>query len=104
MSTAAFSAPSVPVPGNFVCRPKDSKVKRDAGQLKIGLLIRVPEGWNEETDLTPDCESAVNDAARLCENLGHVVEEVPAAQLSYPEIPLHVVSAQKANYFAWQHN
>jgi amidase len=51
------------------------EVGRNAGRLKIGLLTRVPEGWNEETDLHPDCETAVKDAARLCESLGHIIEK-----------------------------
>jgi len=67
-------------------RPFLKEVGRDVGRLKIGLLTSVPEGWNEETALHPDCEAAVKDAAQLCEDLGHSVEEVPTAQLSYPDL------------------
>jgi amidase len=63
------------------------EVGRDAGQLKIGFLSRVPDGWNEDTDLHPDCVNAVQDAARLCEALGHNVEEVDPAKLFYPKVP-----------------
>ena len=68
-------------------RPFLEEVGRDAGRLKIGFLTRVPEGWNEETELHPDCEIAVKDAAQLCEGLGHIVEEVSAEPLSHPDIP-----------------
>jgi amidase len=63
------------------------EVGRKVGRLKIGFMTRVPEGWNAETPLHPDCEHAVRDAARLCESLGHVVEEIQCNQLSYPKIP-----------------
>jgi amidase len=68
-------------------RPFLEEVGREAGRLKIGFLTRVPEGWNEETELHPDCEIAVKDAAQLCEGLGHIVEEVSAEPLSHPDIP-----------------
>ena len=68
-------------------RPFLKEVQRDAGRLKIGLLTSVPEGWNEETALHPDCKAAVKDAAQLCQDLGHTVEEVSAVQLSQPDLP-----------------
>jgi amidase len=68
-------------------RPYLEEVARDPGRLKIGFLSSVPGGWNDETDLDPDCKNAVNEAARLCESLGHTVEEVSADKLSYPEVP-----------------
>jgi Asp-tRNA(Asn)/Glu-tRNA(Gln) amidotransferase A subunit family amidase len=49
-----------------------SEVGAPVGQLRIGLALRTPSG--EAID--PECERAVRDAARLCESLGHRVEEV----------------------------
>lgn len=63
-------------------RPYLEEVTQDVGTLKIGLLTSVPEGWSLETQIHSDCEEAVRDAARLCESLGHVVEEVDANKLS----------------------
>jgi amidase len=69
-------------------RPFLEECGPDAGRLKIGFLTGIPEGWNDETDLHPDCANAVQDAARLCEALGHIVEEIVPAQLSHPKIPV----------------
>ena len=68
-------------------RPFLEEIRRDTGRLKIGFLTSVPEGWNEETALHPDCKAAVRDAAQLCEDLGHYVEEVAPAQLSHSNLP-----------------
>jgi len=68
-------------------RPFRQEVGRKTGQLKIGFLSSVPDGWNEDTGLHPDCIDAVQDAARLCETLGHHVEEVVPAKLGYSRIP-----------------
>jgi amidase len=62
------------------------EVNRDVAGLKIGFLISIPEGWSKETQVHPDCERAVKDAAQLCESLGHIVEEVTPDQLSHPNI------------------
>jgi amidase len=68
-------------------RPFLEEVARDTEPLKIGFLAEVPGGWNEETDLHPDCKLAVTDAARLCDSLGHTVEEISPDELSYPDVP-----------------
>lgn len=68
-------------------RPFLEEVGSEVQSLKIGFLTSVPEGWNEETALHPDCEAAVKDAAQLCEDLGHNVEEVSPVQLSHPDLP-----------------
>ena len=67
-------------------RPYLEETKRDAGKLKIGFLTSAPEGWGSVREIHPDCLSAVNDAARLCEDLGHQVEEVVPEQISNPDI------------------
>jgi len=50
-------------------RPYVDEVGVDPGRLRIGLLDASPAGR-----LHPDCVAAVNDVARLLEQLGHVVE------------------------------
>lgn len=69
-----------------VCRPVDGdpywleppatpfldEVGRDPGRLRIGFI---PGGLAGEA-IDPECAAAVADAARLCESLGHSVEEV----------------------------
>ena len=68
-------------------RPFLEETRKDVGCLKIGVLTSVPEGWNEETELHPDCDAAVRDAAKLCEDLGHQVDEVSEAHLSHSNLP-----------------
>jgi amidase len=67
-------------------RPYLEETKRGTGKLKIGFLTSAPEGWGNIREVHPDCLSAVNDAARLCEELGHHVEEIAPNQLSNPNI------------------
>jgi len=67
-------------------RPFLEEIGRSPGQLKIGYLSSIPEGWNEKTNLHPDCKDAVEDAAQLCQSLGHEVEEIEPNQLGYPKI------------------
>lgn len=65
----AFGAPS-PHEGSFA-----DAVRRDPGRLRIGLATRS----RGDGDLDPEVREAVLAAGRLCERLGHLVEEtVPA--------------------------
>jgi len=65
---------------------------RSPGHLRIAFLSRVPDGWNEETSLHPDCAAAVQDAARLCESLGHAVEETDPSALAWPKLPQRFIT------------
>jgi amidase len=90
-SAALLDATSGPDLGDpYQVRPKErpflEEVGREAGRLKIGFLTSIPEGWGMETQLHADCESAVKDAARLCESLGHIVEEIAPEELSYTNL------------------
>ncbi|MDE2357591.1 MAG: amidase, partial [Alphaproteobacteria bacterium] len=53
-------------------RPFIEEVGRDPGRLKIAFTTEAIAG----DQLDPDCKAAVLAAARLCESLGHAVEEV----------------------------
>jgi len=68
-------------------RPFLEEVGRDPGRLSIGFLTRIPDGWSDRTQVHADCEDAVEDAARLCAELGHRVEEVDPSPLSHPSLP-----------------
>lgn len=65
-------------------RPYLAEVTREPGRLRIAFSRSTPAG----TPLHADCVAAVEDAARLCESLGHDVEEatptVDAARLAGP--------------------
>lgn len=58
----------------FPPSPSDSYLSRvgaDPGRLRIGYSLKTPRGF----DVDPDCRRAVENTARLCEELGHIVEE-----------------------------
>jgi Asp-tRNA(Asn)/Glu-tRNA(Gln) amidotransferase A subunit family amidase len=66
-----------PEPGGYASlaapeRPFVEEVGRAPGTLRIGLLRRP----SLDLPVDPECGKAVDDAARLCESLGHRVEEV----------------------------
>ncbi len=55
-------------------RPYAEEVGRDPGRLRIGYSTVTPLG----DPLDPECVRAIEDAARLCESLGHdVIEAAP---------------------------
>jgi amidase len=65
------------LPGEPYALPKPtetflSQVGRAPGRLRIGFVTKQPDG----TALGADAAAAVTTAARLCEQLGHEVEEV----------------------------
>jgi Asp-tRNA(Asn)/Glu-tRNA(Gln) amidotransferase A subunit family amidase len=47
------------------------EIEQDPGNLRIALVFASPSG----TPLDPECQKAVSDAAKLCESLGHKIEE-----------------------------
>src|SRR5262249_39071826 len=69
---ADLGAPyAAPPPG----RPFAQEVGRDPGKLRIAFSKRSMLGHR----VHPDCVAAVDKAARLCESLGHRVEEAAPA-------------------------
>jgi amidase len=75
-SAALLDATSGPEIGSpyFVPPPTSTFVEAttaDPGKLKIGFSLKTIEN----DPLHPDCEDAVKDAAKLCTDLGHQVEE-----------------------------
>jgi len=60
-------------------RPYREEVGRDPGRLRIALATQPPSG----IPIHADCVAAARDAARLCESLGHHVEEAS------PQIDAH---------------
>jgi Asp-tRNA(Asn)/Glu-tRNA(Gln) amidotransferase A subunit family amidase len=72
-----------PYPAPPKARPYAEEVDREPEALRIGLLGETFNGLPTH----PDCRRAVEDAGKLCESLGHRVEE---AQLS---IDSHAIAA-----------
>lgn len=75
-SAALLDATAGPLPGDpFVAPPPVrsylEETRRDPGRLRIVFSTTSPLG----APVHPDCIAAVEDAARLCESLGHIVEE-----------------------------
>jgi amidase len=53
--------------------PEIGLVTRPGGRLRIGFFSEIGGG----TQAHPECVAAVTEAAKLCESLGHSVEEAP---------------------------
>ncbi len=68
----ATSAPEVGAPYGIPApaRPFLSEVGADPGKLRIAYFTKCGDH-----DVHPECVRAVEDAAKLCESLGHIVEE-----------------------------
>jgi amidase len=83
-SAALLDVTAGPAPGDpyGITLPKRSYLKeagRDPGRLRIAVSVSSPSG----TPVHPLCAEATWDAARLCEELGHIVE--PAEPRLHPE-------------------
>jgi amidase len=90
-SAALLDATSGPDIGDpYYAPPKErlflEEVGREPKRLKIGFLTAIPEGWSLQTQIHRDCQRAVKDAARLCESIGHIVEEIDPNELSQPNL------------------
>ena len=74
-SAALLDATSGPAPGDpYFAPPKErpfvEEVGRDPGQLRIAVSTRALTG----AKIHPECQTAVEATAKLCEDLGHIVE------------------------------
>lgn len=78
--------PNQPVVAPRPARPFLDEVGADPGRLRIGLLVTNPLGTGE---VAPDCVAAVEDAARLLESLGHVVEHDSPKAFEDPAVVGH---------------
>ncbi|ACG77614.1 6-aminohexanoate-cyclic-dimer hydrolase [Phenylobacterium zucineum HLK1] len=76
-SAALLDAVCAPQPGDPYFLPPPERpfleaAGRDPGRLRIGFTTAALQSQA----LDPECAEAVRDAAKLCEDLGHAVEEV----------------------------
>ncbi len=71
LDATAGPSPGDPYPSWPQRRPFVDEIGAEPGRLRIGFTTQTPLG----DELHPDCADAVKDAAALCEQLGHEVEE-----------------------------
>jgi len=92
-SGVELGSPYYPPPQN---RPFLHEVGADPGNLRIALIADSPTG----TPVDPECKQAATEAAKLCEYLGHIVDEakwpVDAATLRGAFLPIVNVSVARA--------
>jgi len=92
-SGVELGAPYYPPPQN---RPFLHEVGADPGNLRIAVIADSPTG----TPVDPECKQAAMEAAKLCEYLGHIVDEakwpVDAATLRGAFLPIVNVSVARA--------
>ena len=84
-SAAVLDATAGSVPGDLHSaplpkRPWRDEVGADTGQLRVGLMLDLPNGG----PVHPECVQAARDAAGLLSDLGHAVDEFPGARLANP--------------------
>ncbi len=70
LDVAAGPAVGDPYWANPPSRPFGTEVGVDPGRLRIAVMLSAPGG----TAVDPMCQTAAEDAAHLCESLGHHVE------------------------------
>ena len=71
LDCTAGAEPGDPYAAPTPARPFAEAIGRPPGKLKIALMLKDHRG----AKLHPECLAAVQAAARLCESLGHIVEE-----------------------------
>jgi Asp-tRNA(Asn)/Glu-tRNA(Gln) amidotransferase A subunit family amidase len=85
-----YSAPP-PTAGSFL-----AETKKSPGKLRIAVWSKTWAG----DPLHPDCKDAVEDAAKLCEGLGHIVEEaqppIDPGALTRVMLPILFTSVRQA--------
>ena len=96
-SAALLDATAGPMPGDPYFPPAPSRpyleqASCDPEQLRIAYSISAPNG----ALLHPDCVRATREAAKLCEDLGHVVEEA-APQFAVQEVEAAFAAVFQAN-------
>lgn len=64
-------------------RPFAEELGADPGRLRIGVLTRAPGGIG---DIHADCRRAVEEAASLLQDLGHIVEDDAPIGLDDPDL------------------
>ena len=65
------ASPGDPYPAPVPARPFAKEVGASPGRLRIGLVTTPPSG----SSVHSDCIDAARDAAKLCEQLGHHIDE-----------------------------
>ena len=73
-SAALLDALSGPEIGDSVVAPASGPYRQAAGRVPSRLRIALVEQAASGAALHPDCREALQDAARLCESLGHAIE------------------------------
>lgn len=81
LDVVAGRMPGDPYSAPPPARPFLDEVGADPGRLRIGLCTEAPTGLAE---VDPACVAAAEDAARLLESLGHVVEPARPAAFDEP--------------------
>jgi amidase len=99
-SAALLDATAGPDPGDPYwapppARPFADEVGTPPGRLRIAFATRPPQGG----DVHPEAVASVHEAARLCESLGHAVEE--AAPPIDGEALWHAFTSVLAAGFTW---
>ncbi len=81
LDATAGAEPGDPYPAPPIARPYAAEVGTDPGRLRLAFSARTASG----TPAHPDCLAALDDAVRLCADLGHDLVEVDPPALGPDE-------------------